>query len=102
MCVSGTACCCAAKATRKKIYGGQSLTGKNKKETGGKLIFAKFFPKKYRSSKGEVIALLNAGNVIGQVSRGKVQRAPSAAQINFAVRVDLLHGATKELNWNEF
>ena len=40
---------------------------------------------------GDVIALLFAGNVIGQVRNGKIEdRAPSAAQINFAVRVDLL------------
>ena len=42
---------------------------------------------------GEVIALLFAGNVIGQVTKnGMIERAPSAAQINFAVRVDLLKG----------
>lgn len=43
--------------------------------------------------KGEVVALLYAGNVIGQVQQnGQVERAPSAAQINFAVRSDLLNG----------
>lgn len=41
---------------------------------------------------GEVIALLFAGNIIEQVSNGQMERAPSAAQINFAVRVDLLKG----------
>ena len=41
---------------------------------------------------GEVVALLYAGNIIGQVRNGQVERAPSAAQINFAVRVDLLKG----------
>ena len=39
---------------------------------------------------GEVVALLFAGNVIGQVQNGQVDRAPSAVQINFAVRSDLL------------
>lgn len=41
---------------------------------------------------GEVVALLYAINVIGQVQNGQVERAPSAAQINFAVRSDLLNG----------
>ena len=41
---------------------------------------------------GEVVALLFAGNVIGQVRNGQEERAPSAAQINFGVRVDLLKG----------
>lgn len=42
---------------------------------------------------GEVIALLFAGNVIGQITKsGQIERAPSAAQINFAVRADLLKG----------
>jgi len=42
---------------------------------------------------GEVIALLYAGNIIGQVSsNGNITRAPSAAQINFGVRVDLING----------
>ena len=41
---------------------------------------------------GEVIALLYGGNIIGQVKKGNVTRAPSAAQINFGVRVDLLSG----------
>ena len=49
---------------------------------------------------GEVVALLYAGNVIGQVQQnGQVERAPSAAQINFAVRSDLLNdmGAPVEI-----
>ncbi len=42
---------------------------------------------------GEVVALLYAGNVVGQLQpNGKVGRAPSAAQINFGVRSDLLSG----------
>lgn len=42
---------------------------------------------------GEVVALLYAGNVIGQVMKdGEIDRVPSAAQINFAVRADLLKG----------
>ena len=45
------------------------------------------------NQKGEVLALLYAGNVIGQINAdGKVQRAPSAAMINFGVRVDLISG----------
>jgi hypothetical protein len=39
---------------------------------------------------GEVVALLFAGNTIGQVQKGQVERTPSAVQINYAVRVDLL------------
>ena len=42
---------------------------------------------------GEVIALLFAGNVIWQITKsGQVSRAPSAAQINFAIRADILSG----------
>ena len=42
---------------------------------------------------GEVIALLHEGNIIGQITKyGKVDRAPSAAQVNFGVRVDLIEG----------
>ena len=41
---------------------------------------------------GEVVALLYAGNTIGQVKNGRVTRAPSAAQINFGVRSDLIQG----------
>ena len=42
---------------------------------------------------GEVIALLYAVNIIGQVvDSGKVVRAPSAVQINFGARADLLEG----------
>lgn len=45
---------------------------------------------------GQVVALLSAGNIVGQVSvdtEGKidVQRAPSAAMINFGQRADLLN-----------
>lgn len=44
--------------------------------------------------RGEVVALLNAGNIIGQVimtSAGpEVHRAPSAALVNFGQRVDIL------------
>jgi len=42
------------------------------------------------NQKGEVVALLFAMNTIGQVQNGQVERAPSAALINFAVRADLL------------
>lgn len=40
--------------------------------------------------KGEVVALLYGGNTITQIKNGRITRAPSAAQINFAVRADLL------------
>ena len=41
---------------------------------------------------GEVVSVLSAGNMVGQVSArsGEVTRAPSAALINFAQRIDLL------------
>ncbi len=44
------------------------------------------------NARGEIVAILNAGNVIGQVSfaTGKVIRAPSGAMVNYAQRVDLL------------
>ena len=47
------------------------------------------------NANGEVIALLSAGNIIGQVQVGpdgsaQVIRAPSAAMVNFAQRADLL------------
>ena len=52
---------------------------------------------------GEVIALLFAGNVIGQITKsGQIQRAPSAAQINFAVRVDLLKGLGEQVPIQNF
>lgn len=52
------------------------------------------------NAKGEVVALLNAGNVISQVkvaSNGEtyITRAPSAAMVNFGQRVDLLSGVQK-------
>lgn len=44
------------------------------------------------NSNGEVVAILNAGNIIGSVSfeTGKIARAPSAVMVNFAQRIDLL------------
>ena len=46
------------------------------------------------NEKGEVVGLLNAGNIIGQVVRtddgATITRAPSAVLINFGQRVDLL------------
>lgn len=44
------------------------------------------------NSAGEIVALLNAGNIIGSVSfeTGTVTRAPSGVMVNFAQRVDLL------------
>lgn len=43
------------------------------------------------NSRGEVVALLNAGNIIGSVdAHGTVVRAPSAAMVNYGQRVDLL------------
>jgi len=53
--------------------------------------------------KGEVVALLYAGNVIGQVMKdGEIDRAPSAAQINFAVRADLLKGMGEPVDIQTF
>lgn len=44
--------------------------------------------------RGEVVALLNAGNIIGQIvmtpAGPSMQRAPSAALVNFGQRVDVL------------
>lgn len=52
---------------------------------------------------GEVVALLYGGNVIGQVSvAGKVVRSPSAAQINFGARVDLLSGLGEKIAIKKF
>ena len=51
---------------------------------------------------GEVVALLFAGNVIGQVQNGQVDRAPSAAQINFAVRSDLLREMGEPVDIRKF
>jgi hypothetical protein len=43
------------------------------------------------NSRGEVVAILNAGNIIGTISHdGNVVRAPSAVMVNYAQRVDLL------------
>lgn len=44
------------------------------------------------NAKGEIVAILNAGNIIGSVSfeSGNVVRAPSSVMVNFAQRVDLL------------
>jgi S1-C subfamily serine protease len=44
------------------------------------------------NASGEVVGVLSAGNIVGQVSAktGKITRAPSAALINFAQRIDLL------------
>jgi hypothetical protein len=44
------------------------------------------------NSSGEVVGVLSAGNIIGQVDfkTGKTTRAPSAALINFAQRIDIL------------
>jgi hypothetical protein len=66
----------------------RSLIQHNLGSTGGASGSPLFNPR------GEVVGLLNAGNVIGQVTLGPkghwVQRAPSAAMINFGQRVDLL------------
>lgn len=42
--------------------------------------------------KGEVVGILCAGNLVGQVDLGsrRVRRAPSAVMINFAQRIDIL------------
>jgi hypothetical protein len=43
------------------------------------------------NSRGQVVALLNAGNIIGTINAaGNVVRAPSAAMVNYGQRVDLL------------
>lgn len=44
------------------------------------------------NASGEIVAILNAGNIIGSVSfeTGQVARAPSGVMVNFAQRVDLL------------
>ncbi len=52
--------------------------------------------------KGEVIALLYAGNVIGQVQNSEVTRMPSAAQINFGIRADLLAGVGAPVALQDF
>ena len=44
------------------------------------------------NTSGEVVALLFGGNIIISNSQKSFKRAPSAAQINFAVRADLLSG----------
>lgn len=51
------------------------------------------------NARGEVVAILNAGNIIGVVSfeTGNVTRAPSGVMVNFAQRVDLLRDI-----WPEF
>lgn len=55
------------------------------------------------NQKGEILALLYAGNVIGQVnSDGKIQRAPSAAMINFGVRADLISGMAEPVATEKF
>ena len=52
---------------------------------------------------GEVVAALYGGNIIGQVANnGQIVRAPSAVQINFGVRVDLLSGMGKAVPVKEF
>ena len=50
---------------------------------------------------GEVVALLNAGNIIDSIKR-KYGRTPSAAMINFAVRVDLLDGVGSPVDIETF
>lgn len=44
------------------------------------------------NARGEVVAILNSGNIIGVLSfeTGQVSRAPSGVMVNFAQRVDLL------------
>ncbi|MEY3775517.1 MAG: hypothetical protein RLZZ129_2297, partial [Verrucomicrobiota bacterium] len=43
------------------------------------------------NTRGEVVTILNAGNIIGTINRdGNVVRAPSAVMVNCAQRVDLL------------
>ena len=56
------------------------------------------------NSDGKVVALLYSGNIVGQISLDSkvLSRAPSAAQINFGVRVDLLSGLDKPIPVNDF
>ncbi|MBQ9775994.1 MAG: trypsin-like peptidase domain-containing protein [Lentisphaeria bacterium] len=58
------------------------------------------------NQKGEVVALLYAINLIGQVKTVNnnvvVTRAPSGVQINFGVRADLLEGMGKAVSFKEF
>ena len=55
------------------------------------------------SGRCEVVAALYGGNIIGQVANnGQIVRAPSAVQINFGVRVDLLSGMGKAVPVKEF
>ena len=55
---------------------------------------------------GEVVALLYAINIVGQVqsngSNTVITRAPSGVQINFGVRADLLEGLGNAVAFNEF
>ena len=51
---------------------------------------------------GEVIALLYGGNATRLVNQGKSMRMPSAAQINFGVRVDLLSGVGTPVALEDF
>ena len=45
------------------------------------------------NTKGEIVGILSAGNIIGQVdvATGQATRAPSGVMINFAQRVDVLN-----------
>ena len=51
---------------------------------------------------GKVIAALFGGNIIGNVVNGQVERMPSAVQINFGVRIDLLSGVGEAVAISDF
>lgn len=52
---------------------------------------------------GEVVAILFGGNIVGQIlDNGKISRAPSAAQINYAIRVDLINGMGNMIKFEDF
>ena len=60
------------------------------------------------NTRGEIIAILAGGNIIGQVvgvdqqNKPIFDRAPSAAQINEGIRVDLLQGVVDPVPVQEF
>ena len=51
------------------------------------------------NANGEVVGILSAGNIIGQINleTGKPARAPSAVLVNFAQRIDVLRDIYPEL-----
>jgi hypothetical protein len=74
----------------KASYGDALLVSHNLGATGGASGSPVF------NARGEVVAILSAGNIVGQVVQNEnskevnVVRAPSAVMINFAQRIDIL------------